>query len=44
MSIEEALDKLGATVPSLKQITEHILDNPDKVWGRIIYLLKIKRR
>tara|TARA_B100000378_G_C17861922_1_gene348921 strand:- start:43 stop:159 length:117 start_codon:yes stop_codon:yes gene_type:complete len=33
MSIEEALDKLGATVPSLKQITEHILDNPDKVWG-----------
>ena len=40
MPIEEALDKLDATVPSLKQMTKHILDNPDKVWGGSFTLFK----
>ena len=41
MAIEEALGKLGATVPALKEMTKQILDKPDKVWGGAFNLFKV---
>ncbi len=41
MSMEEALGKLGATVPALKEMTKQILGKPDKVWGGAFRLFKV---
>lgn len=33
MPIEEALEKLGTMVPSLKQMTKQIIEHPNILWG-----------